>query len=224
MSVLRQSSSSKNWNLHIGIVLLGINAALSYIATVYGPLPGDVWALSAFQSLNNSVILNTAILSQWVGRPDVIAGSLAASWIFFLKIGWMRELAASSMIPLADLAGQGVKILVGRDRPDLALSVLVGDSSGFPSGHTIHAVVFLGFVMYLADLHLHILWVRRLVQILIGIVVIVVSASRVYLGVHWPSDVIGGFSFGFLFLLVAIWIVRGSKRARPATTRGQLIQ
>ena len=220
-SLLRQSSSSKSWNLYIGLVLLGINAALGYVVAVYGPLPGDVWALSEFQSLNNSFISNAAILAQWVGRTDVIAGSLAASWIFFLIVGWMRELGASIMIPLADLAGQAVKILVGRDRPDLALSVLGSDSYGFPSGHTIHAVVFLGFAMYLADLHLHVLWFRRLVQIWIGILVIVVSAGRVYIGVHWPSDVIGGVSFGLLFLLAAIWIVKGSKQACPATTIGQ---
>ena len=98
--------------------------------------------------------------------------------------------------------------MVGRDRPDLALSVLASDSYGFPSGHTIHAVVFLGFAMYLADLHLHVVWFRRLVQIWIGIVVIVVSAGRVYIGVHWPSDVIGGLVFGFIYLMIALAFYR----------------
>ena len=200
------------------MVLLAINVVLGYLAVVRGPLPGDIWVLSGFQSLNNPAIQNLAILSAWIGRPEIIAASLAFIWIFFLRIGWMRELGASMIIPIADLAGQGVKILVDRDRPDSALSVIAADSSGFPSGHTIHAVVFLGFLMYLADLHLHILWVRRLFQVLVGTAVLVVSASRVYIGVHWPSDVVGGFSFGFLFLFVAIWIVKGSKRTWLART------
>ena len=104
-----------------------------------------------------------------------------------------------------------MKVLVGRDRPELLLFQPGPESAAFPSGHAIHVVLFFGFLVYLCHLHLHRAWLRRTLQALMVLGILTMSASRVYMGFHWPSDVIGGYLFGALFLLLLVWAVKGLK-------------
>ena len=115
-------------------------------------------------------------------------------------------LAASTLAPAFNL---GVKELVARPRPDADMWLVVESGFAFPSGHTVFAASFLGALIWVADRASATggrLAVQRAVQAVLLLVILAVGCSRVYLGVHWPSDVIGGFVFGGLYLAVLIEI------------------
>lgn len=95
-----------------------------------------------------------------------------------------------------------VKIIFARPRPLVFLPVTVARTLSFPSGHTVAAVSLYGYLAYL-------LWkkgVRGWAMLLAGWI-IPVGISRIYLGMHYPSDVIGGLALGGIWLLgVVFWI------------------
>ncbi|MBI4304914.1 MAG: phosphatase PAP2 family protein [Chloroflexi bacterium] len=96
--------------------------------------------------------------------------------------------------------------MVQRERPPAEL-VNAADSFGglgFPSGHAFQAVLLFGILAFLAsDLIKNRIW-RRLLQGALVMLVIAIGISRVYLGAHWTSDVVGGYLWGTAFLLV-LW-------------------
>ena len=80
------------------------------------------------------------------------------------------------------------------------------DASGlsFPSGHSLYALLFGGVLIVLANDLIRPLWIRRWVQLLLAALVLAIGISRIYLGVHWPSDVIGAFLFAGVSLVVIL--------------------
>ncbi len=126
---------------------------------------------------------------------------------------------------VATLALNGLlKLIIARPRPESEWAGIASGTS-FPSGHSMNA-----FVVYVAlALVAWQLWGRR-----VGIVALVlalmlataVGVSRIYLGVHWPTDVMGGFVAGILCLLIVggavlgvRWIVRSSSTERTPPSR-----
>lgn len=95
-----------------------------------------------------------------------------------------------------------VKALVERSRPDLVGRLMAEASSSFPSGHAANsAIVYLT----LATLLFPVLGDRKMRGFVLAIALLLVGAigvSRVYLGVHWPSDVLAGWAFGSLWALL----------------------
>ena len=101
-----------------------------------------------------------------------------------------------------------LKNLIGRDRPDIALRAVVEDSLSMPSGHATSAAVFFGVIAYLV-LRIPSLrnWQKPLVVLVALVAVAAVDFSRMYLGVHYLSDVIAGNVVGFLGLFATIAVV-----------------
>lgn len=106
---------------------------------------------------------------------------------------------------IAQLASEGVKHVVGRERPTFVTQYDMTSSSSFPSGHsmmapaiyfTLAAIVAAGELRPAA---------RRLLMAGSVVLVVAIGISRVYLGVHWPTDVVAGWTLGSAIALVA-WV------------------
>lgn len=107
-----------------------------------------------------------------------------------------------------------LKELVDRERPDIA-RLVPGNGPSFPSGHVMAAVALWGLVPPIVALLTH----RRswwwISVVLSTVIVLAVAASRVYLGVHWFSDVVGALLLGCIYLLVVEWLLDRHHERRP---------
>jgi undecaprenyl-diphosphatase len=96
-----------------------------------------------------------------------------------------------------------MKILIHRARPtpEDAKILSTFTQSSFPSGHVVHYVVFFGFLIaaMIVNKNISSFW-RIFVGILSAFLILTVSISRIYLGAHWATDVLGGYLFGFIYL------------------------
>ena len=174
---------------------------LYILAWAYPTFPGDEGALVRFQALR----------TDWLDSTAVGLANLGLFWVFVpaaaVLVGCLlaaRRYADSAMV-LAGMAaigiGNGLKLLVDRPRPEYYLYDSVQSSLSFPSGHSLLAVILGGVLVYLVGLWVKPLIVRRAIQAGLILLVIAMGASRVYLGVHWPSDVIGSYVFGVMALV-----------------------
>jgi len=99
-----------------------------------------------------------------------------------------------------------LKSLFGRSRPDIPL---LNEASGlsFPSGHALMSVTFYGLLIHIVWKTVKPDWWKWLLIVLLILLILVIGFTRIYLRVHYPSDVFAGFATGFLWLVISIWAV-----------------
>jgi len=115
------------------------------------------------------------------------------------------------------------KELIGRARPPLRLAVPpYEESPSFPSGHTLNATVVVGVLVYLMLRRLDSTWARTVVVVAGALFVVAMGLSRVFLGHHWLTDVMVGWTLGLAWLSVVVTAhrlfltVRRARRAQAA--------
>ena len=135
--------------------------------------------------------------------PVAAAATLSAVAPLLLR----KRLLDAQMVAGCSTAALGshlLKDVIGRPRPEYAIIDPIPQSFGFPSGHACFAVLLGGALICLVWRHVENPWLRRGLCAGLGLIILGVGISRVYLGVHWPSDVLGGYLYGGLVLLVAV--------------------
>ncbi|MQY11737.1 hypothetical protein SRB5_18560 [Streptomyces sp. RB5] len=197
---------------------------LALVALDWGPL--DSADASVDDALHESAVSSPGathtmrVLTDWVWDPWTMRAVLfvAAGWLV-----WRGERPAALWVAATGLAGvglqQGVKAAVGRERPVWPDPVDHASYAAFPSGHAMSTAVTCGLVLWL---------LRRsgagplTWRIAVGVAVVSVVGvgfTRVYLGVHWPSDVVGGWLLGAVLVggsVVAFDSYEGSLRGRES--------
>ena len=98
-----------------------------------------------------------------------------------------------------------LKPIFGRIRP-LDINLIKETSYSFPSGHSLTAMAFYGFIIYL--IYKSNLKYKKLYIILLSILILLIGLSRVYLGVHFITDVLGGFTFSVFYLIIFIKLTK----------------
>jgi undecaprenyl-diphosphatase len=134
----------------------------------------------------------------WIGPLSIIFASL-----FFYLARLRRESCFTLAVFCPDLLNILMKILIHRARPtseDVKVLSTFTQSS-FPSGHVVHYVVFFGFLIaaMVVNKNISSFW-RFFVGIFSAFLIVTVSISRIYLGAHWVTDVLGGYLFGLVYL------------------------
>ena len=105
-----------------------------------------------------------------------------------------------------------IKLLVRRPRPNQALSIIREDSFSFPSGHVVRATVLFGLLAYLFYKKYSAARARIFTVTVYVLAVFFVALSRIYLGVHYPTDVWGSVLLGSAILALLIGVLEISKR------------
>ncbi|MEO8669833.1 MAG: phosphatase PAP2 family protein [Tahibacter sp.] len=150
------------------------------------------------------------------GIAVIIGASLVLAVYWVLR----RRYVDIAVLAFSIAGGQAIsaliKLFVARPRPDLVSHEAQIYSASFPSGHTLMATVgYITFAMLLAADVAD----RRVREYLLAVAwttSIAVGCSRVYLGVHWPSDVLAGWAIGALWMLVISTVLPRLRAAIPA--------
>lgn len=153
-------------------------------------------------------------------RPEVLlAAALAAATYFFIKRRWHQAalifLSAGGGLALGALA----KLLVNRPRPTGGLILETGLS--FPSQHALMAVIFFSLVMYWLAKKIQRQWLKYLCLAAAAGLVALISFSRLYLKVHWTSDVVAGLALGLFWLTFLILAFRIVRQLAPADKKNR---
>lgn len=165
-------------------------------------------ALAALVSKIPAGLMPLMTAVTFIGQPIiVIAVALIAGVIAWFKDA--RQITYAEAAALVAFSGNTViKHLVHRNRPH---TMYVGDmrikSYSFPSGHAFGSTVVYGLLAYLAFKYLPHPW-NIIIMIVLIILILLVGVSRVYLGAHFPSDVIAGWVLGGVSLLIIIRYLR----------------
>lgn len=139
-----------------------------------------------------------------LGGYAIITLIVIASMIYLFAMGrWRNALIVLGAVISGTLLSTFLKLGFDRPRPDLVEHLTHATSSSFPSGHaTLSAVVYLTLGLLMARAHKR-LRIRILIIVGALAVTMLVGISRVYLGVHWPSDVLAGWCLGAAW--AALW-------------------
>ena len=196
--------------LGLFLAALLIATLLTAGAAVRDRFVGDLALSGALQELTSSHWEEVMEFATLISATPYIITAALCMLAWFL---WKRR-AVDCFVVLSALVSLGffrlLKVAVDRPRPtdDLVMVWQHSDTASFPSGHTVSAMILFGLVFYLAPTLVRRKWAARTVRILSVLLVVMISTSRVYLGAHWPSDVLGGFLFGYLALAMLIYFHR----------------
>lgn len=182
-------------------------------------LPGDIAISDWFTGIEipfvDSLMRAVTVFGDTI--PIIITVSLVVAFLLFFRRR-LEALFVAALPGLAALFTWLIKVLVDRPRPGDELF----DNGGlsFPSGHVSYIVVFLGFFIYLLPGLIKQRVIVPALQAIMVIFILLMMVSRIYLGEHWPSDVLGSIMLGGLILAPAIILYNkyalGRKNARAA--------
>ena len=128
--------------------------------------------------------------------------------IFAYRRKWPKAVGLAMSVFGSAVAGFILKELVARPRPGAPLYAYIESNPySLPSVHSIFAVAFYAFLLWLIWDFLSPVW-RKGATIVVAVLILAIGFSRLYLGVHYPSDVLTGYVVGAVFVIVGIKITR----------------
>jgi membrane-associated phospholipid phosphatase len=191
---------------------------LAFFANIYADFPIDLVITRWMQTFHPAWLVTLMVLVSWPGYiPQAMAiVTILVSFLYFTGFRWEAFSSLGAAIGEAGM-DEAIKLLVHRPRPSTTLVHVmhVLTSYSFPSGHVMFYFVFFGFLMFLACWRLSPSKLRNGMLMLLGSLVSLVGVSRIYLGEHWTSDVLGAYLLGSLCLITVIRIYLRRRSGQP---------
>lgn len=170
----------------------------------------DFEFMGRVQSFSNAGITSIMVYTSFFGELFIAPLTFLAIITLLYFKGYRREMLATSLIWFGPFLSSVSKSFVARPRPlqfSLGLDYPVPTDFSFPSGHVVFYTVLFGILVFYAITlpNLSNIWRFSLLAVSLPLIILV-GASRVYLGAHWPSDVIAGYLLGFALLEVLVLV------------------
>ena len=191
-------------------------ALLTFLVRTTPSFPIDLRITSAIQSISYPFFDGLMRLVSWPGflPQSVIITLLIAISLFIVGLRWESFTSLLASI-VSGLTNGLIKGIIQRPRPgaDVVDVFEILNSYSFPSGHVMFYTILFGFIWYLALTLLRRSLLRSMFLVFFGALIALVGVSRIYLGQHWASDVLGAYLLGGLILVLVVFLYqRGKKR------------
>ncbi|WP_036487664.1 phosphatase PAP2 family protein [Myxosarcina sp. GI1] len=199
------------FGLSISLLTLYVLAQLAEEVLEREAFAFDKTILLSIHSVANSHLDRVMLVVTSLGNPPVVVPIFGISLII---LWWQGNNQEATMLAIASsgafILNRGLKVFFNKPRPQLWTKLIDETSYSFPSGHALGSMVLYGFIAYLLATHYpkFAFAIYSLATILIG----AIGMSRLYLGVHWPTDVITGYGVGFLWLISCVTMLKLRQR------------
>lgn len=194
-----------------------VGALLLFIFLAHGIFESDTFLFDqkAFHLTDKYISSrHTALmgfLSFFGSHLFLIPANLILIVVFIIKKEKWNSIKIPSVAISSVLMMFLLKFLFQRARP---LDPLLMKAAGFsfPSGHALMSVTFYGLILYILIKQQKNIWIRMVYAIIFSGFVFMICLSRIYLRVHYASDVIAGISLGIAWLIISLWILSGAEK------------
>jgi undecaprenyl-diphosphatase len=171
----------------------------------------DVYLTSTIQQYDSDWVAYLMQAVSSVGRSPqfIVIVMIITSLLIYLRLRW-EALVSFCTIVVAYFLSVGIKLAIARPRPNSVEieTYIYNDSHSFPSGHVLTYTVYFGFLWFLTFVMMKKGNLRRFLLFLWAGLVLLVGPSRIYLGEHWTSDVVGAYFLGSLILILTLTVYR----------------
>ena len=201
-----------------------ISLAVFYaLLALFLALPASVTDLGVVQwaqQHKSNVLHWVSVALGELGKPYFVAIKALLPAVLLIFYNYRREGLFLMATLLADIANLILKNIFNRPRPtaDVAQVLIEARNAGFPSGHTVNFIVYFGFLLVLLPMakNINSFW-RSVIAGLLLFLIFIGPFSRIYAGMHWPSDIVGGGFFGTIFLAMMCyaWFTNAQKHQSP---------
>jgi len=147
--------------------------------------------------------------------PILLLLALIISIVLVTKKNFWEMIQLGIVLTGSVILNQLLKLLFQRQRPSLEHLVSVTGLS-FPSGHAMVSYSFYGLIIYIVITTIKPKWIRGSLVAFLSLLILFIGISRIYLGVHYPSDVFAGFAAGSFWLASCIFVLKKLKDRRYA--------
>ncbi len=177
-------------------------------------IEADLRIVSLIQLFRVPSLDRAMILITYLGNWQVV---LVGSALFIAYLAVLRRWSWIAALCISVLGAQlvvwAVKSLFQRPRPDLTNALVPAHGPSFPSGHAFVAFAFYGLLAWFAIEASTSRWLKAVIGMVALVVVAILGFSRIYVGVHWPSDVLASYALGAAWL-TAVATIFGVHRRR----------
>jgi membrane-associated phospholipid phosphatase len=189
------------------VLVAGAFGVLTFLVKTMPFFAVDLQITRSIQMITYPYFAELMYLASWLGYnpQNVIIALLMVMLIYGFGLHWEAVMALVAGV-FSGAVNLLVKDLIQRPRPTPGSVNVIAllNSYSFPSGHVMFYLVFWGFIAFLAFTLLKPSITRGFILTIISILIILIGPSRIYLGEHWASDVLGAYLLGSLTLIVTI--------------------
>lgn len=132
------------------------------------------------------------------GSTMVIITGILSIFLLFKNKKYFKIFLLANLIGV--IFNNLLKIIIKRPRPTETMALTSETSYSFPSGHSMMSLIFYGLIIYFILINVKKKWLKNLLIFILSLLIILIGISRVYLGVHYVSDVIGAWLIGGIYL------------------------
>ncbi|MBE9193967.1 phosphatase PAP2 family protein [Synechocystis sp. LEGE 06083] len=192
----------------VGATGLGLSLVIIFLLA---KLSDNVWEQEAFtfdktillwiHKFANPTLDQVMLGITHLGNPSTV---IPFAILIFALLWWRCPRQQALVFALACLGGAilsfSLKLTFSKPRPQLWSQLILEKTFSYPSGHALGSMVLYGFSAYLLAINFP--KKANIIYALASFLIVAIGFSRLYLGVHWPTDIIAGYGVGFLWIIV----------------------
>ncbi|MDZ5470216.1 phosphatase PAP2 family protein [Bacillus sp. 31A1R] len=135
----------------------------------------------------------------------ISVGILFLLWLWWKSRDYIGLAVGIVAVALGNELNKFLKATIGRPRPEMEYLDHV-ESLSFPSGHAMIAIILYTYIAYFSIKQLKKTAVKWIIGLAASVVIMLIGISRVVLQVHYPTDVIGGFAIGYIWIVLLLFV------------------